>query len=94
MYGPVLPDPVLLSHPWSKKGYCCKSHHRENSSHPHHCGPQLPGTLDGAAVLLRLLLISIAAMAKEILDLWLNYPDLGSSPSSLSWTCTTAMEPR
>lgn len=90
MYGPVLPDPVLLSHPGPKERHCCESHHRENTSHSYHSGPQFPGTLDGAAVLLYLVLIIIGAVAQEISLTWLPLSPL----SSLSWTCTTAMAPR
>lgn len=69
MYGPILPDPVLLSHPWSKERHGCQSRHRESTSHSHRCSPQLPGDLDGTAARLCLVLITTGFMAKEILEL-------------------------
>ena len=92
VYGSVLPDIVLLSCPRPKERHCCKPHPRENPSISHHCGPQLPGTLDGRWSSYAHYVIIIGAVVKEILSLWLHDPDIAIvSLSSLFWTFTTAM---
>lgn len=45
LYGPVLPDPLLLPHPWSKERYGSKLCYRENPVYSHYCGPQFSGSL-------------------------------------------------
>lgn len=65
VYGPVLPDPVLLPHPRPKERHCCKSCHWENTTHSHYYCAQLPGSLHFTAFRLLLALITSGAVAQK-----------------------------
>lgn len=52
VYGPVLPDPVILPHPGAQERHCGQPWDGKNSAHPHYCRAQLPGNLPVVTVLL------------------------------------------
>lgn len=93
VYGPVLPDPVLLPHPGPKERHCSKPCHWENTAHSHYYCAQLPGSLHFTAFRLLLALITSGAVAQKHC-LGLDQPDLSSLHSSSFWMCTTVMAPR
>lgn len=75
MYGSVLPDPFVLSHPWSKERYCYELHHWENTSQSHHCGPQFSGILSIfllclVRVIILVLLLTSFSLQFFILDVY------------------------